>query len=194
VLRAEIRAYRRPRIDVTLGVSHDSDKNNAWWQTVSTSMMLHRGLRGFASAGSYEANDPTLNGTRLSAEAGVVWSSRSVSLSGAIGARRLNSDFGIDRSLGTWRAIASYRVTPSAGLGISYSHYSFDETAFLLANDIDIDELSADGEWHSDLRITRRWKVINEVALSAGYSNSAISSASGAFHYYTAALSARLGL
>ena len=294
-LRAEIRAYRRPRIDVTLGVSHDSDKNDAWWQTVSTSLMLHRGLRGFASAGSYEANDPTQNGTRLSAEAGVVWSSRSVSLSGAVGVRRLNSDFGIDRSLGTWRAIASYRVTPSAGVGVSYSHYSFDETAFLLANNTDIDEFSADGdvqlgqslslgagaglglisdhnhrksmalslndrvasrfnigvfgralwydfkgngyfspdrfllaemrgtlshairrwelraalgvgfqqsgqlgstdgEWHTDLRIARRWKVINEVAISAGYSNSAISSASGAFHYYTAALSARLGL
>jgi tetratricopeptide (TPR) repeat protein len=294
-LRAEIRAYRRPRLDLSLGWSHDSDQNNAWWQSVSTSMMLHRGFRGFASAGLYEASDPTENGTRLSGEIGAVWSSRSVSLTGAVGVRKLTSDFGINRSPGTWRAVASYRVAPSAGVGVAYSHYSFDETAFLLANNVDIDELSADGEvqlgqslslgaglglglisddnkrksmvlslndrvmsrlnvgvfgralwydkkgngyfspdrfllgevrgtlshavrrwevravvgvgfqqsgqagstdgeWHTDLRLARRWSVINEVALAGGISNSAISSASGAFHYYTAVLSARLGL
>jgi hypothetical protein len=52
----------------------------------------------------------------------------------------------------------------------------------------------AQSEWHAEARVARRWSVINEVALSGGFSNSAESSTTGAFRYYTAALSLRLGL
>ena len=294
-LRAQIRALRRPRLEVALGWSHDSDHNNAWWQSVGTSLTVAPGLRAFGSAGVYEASDPTENGTRVSGEAGASWSIGDASFTGALGGRRLTSDSGVNRSLGTWRAAASYRIGPGAGLGVGYAHYSFDETAFLLAHDLDIDELSADGdfeltqrlslgvggglgyisdnnhrkslvaalqqrltaplvvgiyaravwydfkgngyfspdrfllgeirsalthaigkwdtrltgglgiqqsgagtttdaEWHLDARVARRWGTINEVALAGAVTNSAISSASGAFHYYTALLTLRLGL
>jgi tetratricopeptide (TPR) repeat protein len=53
---------------------------------------------------------------------------------------------------------------------------------------------TAQNEWHLDARLMRRWSVNNEVGLSGGISNSAESSTTGAFRYYTAALGVRLGL
>jgi len=290
-----IRAIRRPRLEVTLGWSHDSDKNTFWWQSIGTSVLLANGVRGFASAGAAEASDPVRDGTRLSGEAGLSLDHGNMNLTGALGARSLSSEAAADRTLGTWRTAASYRFAPGAGAGIGYSHYSFDETALLLGSDLDIDEISLDGdieprpglsvggglatgwlsddnqrrsavlaitqrvarrftlglfgralgydnpgtgyfapdrfllgetrgsftygdrrwegrisgglglqqigkgagaqsEWHAEVRGTRRWSVDNEVALSAGFTNSAESSTTGAFRYYTAALTVRLGL
>lgn len=294
-VRAQVRALRRPRLEVGLGYSHDSDRNTAWWQTVTTSFLAAPGLRTFGSAGAMELSDPVQHGTRLSGEAGATYGTGNLSLTGALGARRLSNRFGTDRSLGTWRAGASYRVSAGAGFGLGYARYSFDETAFLAGNRIDIDEISADGdaeltptlslgvgagigfvsdnnerrsavlaltqrvarrftvgvygralgydrkgsgyfapdrflvgeargsytygfrrweaklsgglgaqqvgrsgraqsEWHAEARVARRWSVSNEVALSGGFSNSAVSSTTGAFRYYTGALSVRVGL
>jgi tetratricopeptide (TPR) repeat protein len=295
MVSAQVRALRRPRLTMELGYGHDSDDNTAWWQTVGTSVAVGGALRPFASAGILEASDPTQHGTRLSAEAGATYPAGNASFTAAVGVRRLTNEFGTDRSLGTWRGSLSYRVSPGAGIGIGYAHYSFDETAFLLGNRLDIDEVSADAdaeltptlsvgigggigflsddnrrrsfvlaltqrvaphftagvygrvlsydfkgpgyfspdrflvgeargaytyaperweaklsagvgaqqidrggraqsEWHIEGRVARRWSVINEVALSGGVSNSAVSSTTGAFRYYTASLSARLGL
>jgi tetratricopeptide (TPR) repeat protein len=294
-VRAQIRALRRPRLEAQLGFGHDSDKNNAWWQSVTTSFMAAAGLRTFGSAGVMELSDPVQHGTRLSGEVGATYGIGNLSVTGALGARRLSNEFGSDRSLGTWRTSASYRLSPGAGVGLGYAHYSFDETAFLVGNRIDIDEISADGdaeltptlslgvggglgfisddnrrrsfvvaltqrlaqrftvgvygralgydrkgsgyfapdrflvgeargsytyglkqwegklsagvgaqqvgksgraqsEWHAEARVARRWATINEVALSGGFSTSAVSSTTGAFRYYTAALSLRVGL
>jgi tetratricopeptide (TPR) repeat protein len=293
--RRAVRALRRPRLEVTLGWSRDSDRNTLWWQNVGTSLLVASGVRGFASAGIAEASDPARSGTRLSAEAGASVDRGSLGLSGALGARGLSSDAARDRTVGTWRASASYRFRPTAGAGLGYSHYSFDETALLLGRDLDIDEVSVDAdaeirpdlslglgaatgwlsddnqrrsavvaltqrvaqrftvglfgralgydqrgvgyftpdrflvgevrgsytygirrwearvsgglglqqvgrgataqsEWHAELRALRRWSINNEVALSGGLSNSAESSTTGAFRYYTAALSVRVGL
>ena len=231
----------------------------------------------------------------MSGEVGATINRGDASLTAALGGRKLASDLGLDRSLGTWRLGASYRLTATAGAGINYAHYSIDETAFLVGNDLDIDDLSLDGdvelarnltlglggglgylsdnnhrrsaavalttrltprasvgffgrglwydfrgpgyfspdhfllgevrgsythairrwegklsgglglqdsgtggsadaEWHADVRVARRWATINEVALSGGVTNSALSSATGAFRYYTLNLSLRLGL
>jgi tetratricopeptide (TPR) repeat protein len=294
-LQAQVRVLRRPRLEFGFGLIHDSDQNTAWWQTLGSSLFVAPGVRAFASVGAYEAHDPLQDATRLSGEAGATLNRGDASVTAALGVRKLASDLGADRSLGTWRVGASYRLTPTAGTGISYAHYSIDETAFLVGNDLDIDELSLDGdvelrrnltlgfggglgylsddndrrsavvaltarltprasvgvfgrglwydfkgpgyfspdhfllgeirgsythpiqrwegkvsgglglqdsgtggnadaEWHADIRIARRWATINEVALSGGVTNSALSSATGAFRYYTAGLSLRLGL
>jgi tetratricopeptide (TPR) repeat protein len=294
-LRAQVRAIRRPRLEVGFGVSHDSDDNTAWWQTVRTSLLLSPGFRLFAGVGAYEASDPAQNGTRISGEAGLHYDVGNLGVTGALGARILASELGSDRALPTVLAAASYRITPTVGAGLGYSHYSIDETAFLIGNDIDIDEISVegdiefrpnlalavgtglgflsdgnsrtsvvvnlarrfpphvgvglfgrglwndfrgsgyfspdrfllgevrgsyargvrglearfsagiglqqagsagttDGEWHAELRLARRWGVINEAAFSGGITNSAISSPTGAYRYYTAALTVRLGI
>ncbi|HWA57775.1 MAG TPA: tetratricopeptide repeat protein [Gemmatimonadales bacterium] len=290
-----IRALRRPRADLTLGWSRDSDRNTLWWQNAATSLLLANGLRGFASAGVAEASDPVRNGSRLSGEAGLSLDRGHVNLTGALGVRRLSSDGAADRSPATWRVASSLRLSPAAGLGAGYAHYSFDETALLLGRGLDVDELSLDAdveprpglslgagagtawlsddnrrrwlllavtqrvaghftvgafgrvlgydtrgdgyfapdrflvgevrgsytygvrrwafrlsgglgtqkigkagsaqsEWHGEARAARRWSIDNEVALSGGISNSAESSTTGAFRYYTAALTLRLGL
>ena len=49
-------------------------------------------------------------------------------------------------------------------------------------------------EYHFEGRVARQWGVINELALSGGLTNSAVSSTTGAFRYYTALLTARIGL
>ncbi len=294
-LQRQVRALRRPRVDIELGVSHDSDHNTAWWQTLRTGVLAGPGLRLYAGVGAYQANDSSRNGTRISGDASATWDIGNLSVAGALGARKLSSDFGRSRTLPTAQLAASYRVNPAAGLGAGYAHYSLDETAFLIGGDLDIDELSADadlqlrptlglgvgagvgflsdnnsrssavvnlswklpsrftagffgrglwynfrgagyfspeqfllgevrgsythafrglqaklsggiglqqsgrdgetnGEWHAEVRAVKRWSVINEVSLSGGVTNSAISSATGAFHYYTAALTLRLGL
>jgi hypothetical protein len=53
---------------------------------------------------------------------------------------------------------------------------------------------TAQSEWHAEGRLARRFGTINEVAFGVGISNSAVSSTTGAFRYYSAQLSARLGL
>lgn len=53
---------------------------------------------------------------------------------------------------------------------------------------------AAQSQWHLETRISRRWGSRNEVSLSGGISNSAVSSTTGAFRSYTAALQARVGL
>ena len=53
---------------------------------------------------------------------------------------------------------------------------------------------SLQSQWHAEGRLARRFGAINEVALSAGISNSAASSTTGAYRYYTIQLAARIGL
>ena len=48
--------------------------------------------------------------------------------------------------------------------------------------------------WHLDGRLARHWAAANEIALTAGASNSAASSTTGAYRWYTVVLSAKLGL
>lgn len=294
-LRAQVRALRRPRLEIGFGVSRDSDDNTAWWQTLRTSLLAGPGLRVFAGVGAFEASDPAQDGTRISGEVGATWDFGDLSLLGSLGARKLSSDLGRDRTSPTTQLGGSYRISPTAGVGAGFAHYSLDETAFLIGGDIDVDELSADGdlqfrpnltlgvgaglgffsddnsrssavvnlslrlpsrftagifgrglwydfrgvgyfspdqfllsevrgsythgfkglearvsgglglqqsgrggdsngEWHAEVRVAKRWSVINEVSLSGGVTNSAISSTTGAFHYYTGALMVRLGL
>lgn len=293
----QISALRRPRLEMALGLSHDSDANNAFWQTLETSLVVGPGLRGFASAGAYEASDPLRSGHRISTEVGANWDHGNLGLMGALGVRSLNSDFAADRSPGTVRMSGSYRVRPGATMGVGFAHYPVDETAFLLGSNLDINEFTFDGNvdlprrlglgfgggtasysdgnnrqwlvvaltrlvasqlstglylrslrydfqgigyfspdhyhigevqatyhrvfapwearlsgglglqdvgidgtnqtdarWHAEVRFARRWATINEIALSGAYSNNAISSVTGAYNYYSAALTARIGL
>jgi hypothetical protein len=48
--------------------------------------------------------------------------------------------------------------------------------------------------WHADLRLARRFKVIDEIAIFGGVTNAAAASTTGAFKSRTAGLSLRVGL
>ncbi|MBP6669301.1 MAG: tetratricopeptide repeat protein, partial [Gemmatimonadales bacterium] len=150
-IQRQARVLSRPRVEVVLGFGHDSDDNNTAWQTVTTSLIVADGLRGFAGVGALEASDPVQDGTRVHGEVGATWWRGDLSLTGAVGARRLRSDFGIDRSTATVRTALGLRLSPTAGVGVGYARTSFDETAALIGGGLDIHDLSADG----DVELTR---------------------------------------
>jgi hypothetical protein len=289
------RSARRPTLEPTVGWSHDTDDNNNWWEILAVSMYVADGLQGFSSVGLAQLSDPTRDANRSSAEVGARYNIGNFGFTGAIGVRNLSPDFADERTPATWRGSMSYRITPGAGVGVGYAHYPFDETAFLAGQDVDIDEVTADGdvnvgenltlgaggglgwfsdgnmrhsfvvaltkrfppqwtagvygrllgydqagvgyfspdrfltgegrgsytytwpgwearagaglgiqqtfedadvqaEWHLDGRLARKWGVSNEVALFLAWTNSAASSTTGAFRYFTGSLSARIGL
>lgn len=132
---------RRPSPEITLGWSHDSDDNNTWWQTLAASLLLADGLRGFGSVGALEANDPIRESTRLSAEAGIILGLSDWHLTAALGIRHLLPGGAPNRTEATYRASAAYRINRSAGAVINYTHLPFDETALLMALNLDIDAL-----------------------------------------------------
>ena len=81
------------------------------------------------------------------------------------------------RATWTW-SNAAWLVRAGGGLGVQQVGESGD----------------AQSEWHLEGRVARRFGLANELALSAGTSNSAVSSTTGAFRYTSATLSLRLGL
>lgn len=77
-----------------------------------------------------------------------------------------------------WRTIGSWTTSLAAGLGLQQAGSNG----------------SAQFEYNFEARLARRWGTINEVALVGALSNSQVSSTTGAFRYYTALLTARIGL
>ena len=140
-----LRITARPQLEITLGWSNDSDDNTAWWQTAAASSRLSDQFRAFGSVGALEASDPFRDATRLSTEAGLTYGAGSLFATGAVGVRNLSPDSGSSRTAGTFRLSGGYRFG-SAGVGIGFAHYPFDETALLIERDLDVNalELSAD--------------------------------------------------
>jgi tetratricopeptide (TPR) repeat protein len=294
-VQAAVRTARRPLVELTLGWSHDSDENTNFWETVGVAMYVMDGLRTFASFSLGQLSDPQRDANRVGGEIGANYNIGNFGATAAIGARNLSPDFAADRSAASWRGSMSYRVSSHAGIGAGYAHYPFDETAFLSGQDLDVDEIGADGDvdvgkdltlgaglgygwlsdgnnrhslamtltkrlqphwtagffgrllgydqdgvgyfspdqfllgeargsytyawpgwearagaglglqdigeganvqgaWHVDGRVARKWGVANEAALSLGWTNSAASSTTGAFRYFTGTLMGRIGL
>ncbi|MDH4130624.1 MAG: tetratricopeptide repeat protein [Gemmatimonadota bacterium] len=87
--------------------------------------------------------------------------------------------FYVTEARGTyWRAMGLWNVRLAGGLGIQQAG----------------SDASAQFEYNFEARLARQWGAINEVALLGALSNSALSSTTGAFRYYTALLTARIGL
>jgi len=87
--------------------------------------------------------------------------------------------FFVTEGRGTYkRAMGPWNLRLSTGLGIQQAGSA----------------ASVQFEYHFEGRVARQWGVINEIALSGGLTNSAVSSTTGAFRYYTALLTARIGL
>ena len=140
-----IRSTMRPPLELTLGWSNDSDDNTSWWQTAAGSYLLSDAVRAFGSVGALEASDPFRDATRLSAEAGLTYGRGNLYATGALGVRHLSPETGPSRGAGTVRISGGYRLG-SAGVGIGYSHYPFDETALLIERNLDVDAFELSGD------------------------------------------------
>ena len=126
--------------DVTLGWSEDTDDNRMWWQVVSAATPLANRVRGFGSVGFYEGSStPAITAARGTTELGATYAQDRWQLTGAFGVQGLWPDSGVSRSPLTARIGASYRIQPAVGVGVSYAHFPFAETAYLIGAGIDID-------------------------------------------------------
>jgi tetratricopeptide (TPR) repeat protein len=148
LLRRDARNALRPYLDLTLGWSDDSDENTSYWQVLGASVSLDDGLRGFGRLGLLEAEDATRSARRSLAEAGVALTRGAWALTAAAGARSLEPDDqdGDGRTAFTARASAAWKVAPGASVGAGYARYPFDETAFLIGRDLDLDEVEASAD------------------------------------------------
>lgn len=293
-LQRELRAALRPQLQFTFGWGRDSDENETFWQTASVSQSVANGVSINGAVGLFQASDPVTTGDRTLGELGISWARGKVGLGAGLGLRQLSPEIGGSRSSTTARATFSWRPSPRVGLGIGYGRIPFDETAGLIARDLDVQSLEASGDinatralalsfglgggwlsdgntrrsfvaaaiwsvakywsvgpyyrylhyeragtgyfapkpfqlaevrggatrqwgawggklgggfgiqrinsggdqsaWHADLRISRRLRVIDEVALFGAITNAASASTTGAFKYTTAGASLRIGL
>lgn len=130
----------RGPVEASAGWSNDSDDNTTWWQTLGASAALADAVRAFASAGAMQASDPMRDANRLMAEGGLRFSTRRLRGNAAGGARRLSLGSS-DRVEPSYRAGLGVELAPSAWVGASFAHHSFDETAQLIGSGIDIDAL-----------------------------------------------------
>ena len=134
----------QPSADVTLGWSDDSDDNVMWWQVVSASTPLSNRVRGFGSVGAFEGSStPAVTAARGAAEWGATYTQDSWQLTGAVGVQGLWPEASVARSVLTGRLGATDRVQPAVSVGVSYAHFPFAETAYLIGADIDIDAIDA---------------------------------------------------
>ena len=293
-LQRELRAALRPQLQFTFGWGLDSDGNTTFWETATASQSIADGVTLNGSVGLLQASDPFTRGGRTLGELGISWSRGKFGVGAGLGVRQLSPEAGTSRSSATARASISWRPSPRIGVGIGYGRVPFDETAGLIARDLDVQSLEANADvkaarhlavslgvgagwlndgngrqsflaaatwsfaryffagpyyrrleydqagigyfaphpyqlaelrgganrawgdwgarltgglgtqtigagasqsaWHTDLRLTRRLRVVDEIALFGGITNAASASTTGAFKYKTAGLSVRLGL
>ncbi len=145
-LRDRVRMSTRPRLDLTVGWSDDSDRNTAWWQHATLAFPLPERWRGFVSLGALQATDPFRDASRFSGEAGVSFSGSLADVTVAAGARALRPDGPPHRTEATYRASVVSRVAKRVRVGVGFSHYPFDETALLIGRGLDINEFEGSAE------------------------------------------------
>jgi hypothetical protein len=95
--------------------------------------------------GALETSDPFRDATRLSVEAGGSYGMGKFYATAALGLRTLSPETGASRTEGTYRLSGGYRLG-SAGVGIGFAHYPFDETALLIERNLDVDALEVSGD------------------------------------------------
>lgn len=148
-LRREVRAVLRPRADVSFAWGHDSDRNETFAESGTFSGALGDALRGFATVGFLQANDPGISATRTSGEAGLTYARDRWRATGAVGVGRLAPSGLGSRTELSARGGVGYRVTPRVSVGLGYSWAPFAETAALIAQRLDLGTLDASAGLHA---------------------------------------------
>jgi len=155
-LRRDLRAALRPQILFTFGWSEDSDHNENWWETAVYTQRVGDALTTTASVGFLQASDPFTTGDRSSGEIGLTWRHRRVGASAGIGVRNLTPESGTSRSPLTARASLTWRPAPRVGIGVGVARVPFDETAGLIARELDVTSLEGNLDVHvrNDIDLT----------------------------------------
>lgn len=142
-LRAEVDLALRPRLEMGLVWSEDSDGNVTWSQWGGSSLWLAPGLTASAAAGVLEASDPARHASRRHGEFGLSAAHASRQLSAAVGVRSLRLDGTGERSLPSGRLLLTQRVNRSLTLGADWSRTPLDETAVLIGRGLSASVIGA---------------------------------------------------
>jgi tetratricopeptide (TPR) repeat protein len=145
-LSRDIRAAQRPQVDLGFSVSRDSDHNLNWSRTLSTSLALADGLRGFLAGASLAAADPTNEASRTLGEVGIDAARGRAQLTLAAGGRWLDPSAAPARYAPTYRSSLSVRALDRLSAGVGFAHYPLDETAVLIASGLASNDLQGSVE------------------------------------------------
>jgi tetratricopeptide (TPR) repeat protein len=140
-LRRLARASTRSSVETAANWSNDSDANTSYWQTLTASAPLGRGVSSFGSVNGLETSDKVRSATRVGGEAGLTVTAGRLQLTGAAGARRLTPETIPSRTAATYRGRVGYRPAAQFGLSVGYSRLPFDEIASLIERDLDMELL-----------------------------------------------------
>jgi tetratricopeptide (TPR) repeat protein len=135
------RASTRSSVETAASWSNDSDDNTSYWQTLTASAPLGKGVSSFGSVNGLETNDPVRAATRVGGEAGLSLAVGRFRITGAGGARRLNPEVAAPRTSATYRGRVGYRPAAVLGLSLAYSRSPFDETAGLIERSLDLESI-----------------------------------------------------
>jgi tetratricopeptide (TPR) repeat protein len=140
-LRGQVRESSRSSVETSANWSNDSDHNTSFWQTAGASAPLGDAVGVFGSVNALETSDPVLEATRVGGEAGLSFTSGSLQLSGAAGARRLYPEVAPERTAATYRGRVGYRPDSRLGVSLGYARLPFDEIASLMERELDMELL-----------------------------------------------------
>jgi tetratricopeptide (TPR) repeat protein len=142
-LARDVSRARRSVVGLELGWSDDSDDNTSWWESATLEVPIADGVRLHALGRWQQSRDAVLEGNALQAEAGIRVTRPSWGVSTDLGLRSLRPDAPSPaRTEPGWR-IGGY-LSPVRQFTLSgwWLRTEFDETARLIASDIDYDMLN----------------------------------------------------
>ncbi len=160
-LERDISRAMRSTVRLQPGWSDDSDDNTSWWEMATLEAPVADGIRAFVTGRAQQSRDVSLEGSALLAEGGVRMTRPSWGANASAGARRLSPDGGDSRTEPGWQLGGYLSPVRQFTLSGSWQHTAFDETARLIASDIDYDIINGS----LDIGLSRSAKL----GLGGGY-------------------------
>jgi hypothetical protein len=150
-------------IQLELGWSDDSDDNTSWWEGVSLEVPVADGVRTRVSGRLQQSTSiGGVEGSSRQVEGGVRLTRPSWGVSAAAGVRALAPALAPSRTEPGWQVGGYISPVRQFTLSGSWLHTAFDETARLIASDINYDMLNGS----LDIGLSRSAKL----GLGGGYS------------------------
>lgn len=161
-LARDISRAMRSTIRLQAGWNDDSDDNTSWWEMATLEVPVADGIRLSATGRGQQSQGVAPDGTSLLAEGALRVTRPSWGATAAAGARQLRPDGADSRTEPGWQVGGYVSPVRQFTLSGSWLHTAFDETARLIASDIDYDILNGS----LDIGLSRSAKL----GLGGGYS------------------------
>jgi tetratricopeptide (TPR) repeat protein len=161
-LARDISRAMRSTIQLQAGWSDDSDDNTSWWEMATVDVPAADGIRLSATGRAQQSRGAAADGNSLLAEGGLRITRPSWGAMASAGARQLRPEGDDSRTEPGWQVGGYISPVRQFTLSGSWRHTAFDETATLVASDIDYDIVNGS----LDIGLSRSAKL----GLGGGYS------------------------